>query len=193
MLRLLRFFGLLIIFLYSCKDSNTVFEDNQSLKNGEWYYEKPLAFEFEIEDTTKTYTLYYNVRNEISYPYYNLFVTYYMHYPDNKKIDSLLMDITLFNPKTGEPYGEGTGGIREHQLPAFRNFKFTQKGKYKYVFKQYMRHNPLKGILSMGLRVAYTTPEEIEEMKAYEAEKAKNKPKSIFSERKNPPDSTKNQ
>jgi endonuclease YncB( thermonuclease family) len=56
-----------------------------------------------------------------------------------------------------------------------------------------MRQNPLKGILSMGLRVAYTTPEEIEEMKAYEAEKAKNKPKSIFSERKNTPDSTKKQ
>lgn len=181
------------LILFSCKDPNTLFEANQSIKNGEWFYENPLVFEFEIEDTTKSYTLYYNVRNEINYAYYNLFVTYYMHYPDGKKIDSLLMDITLFNPKTGEPYGEGTGGIREHQLPAFRNIKFSQKGKYKYVFKQYMRQNPLKGILSMGLRVAYTSSEEIAEMKAYEAEKEKNKPKSIFLERKNTPDSTKKQ
>lgn len=178
-------------FFYACQDSNTIFETNQSIQNGEWFYEEPLTFEFEIQDTSKAYTIYYNVRNEVSYPYYNLFVTYYMHYPDGKKIDSLLMDIILFDPKTGEPYGSGTGGVRSHQLPAFRNYKFSQPGKYQYTFKQYMRNNPLKGILSMGLKISYTTLEEIEEMKAIEAEKAKNKPKSIFLERKNPPDSTK--
>ena len=139
--------------LSACKEEGVIFEDNESIKEGKWAVEKPLKLNFEITDTSKAYNLYYNIRNELSYPYYNVYVTYYLHYPDGKKVDSLLQDIVLFHPNTGEPYGMGTGGIREHQLPVFQNFKFKQKGKYTYEFKQFMRVNPLKGILSMGLRI----------------------------------------
>lgn len=152
-------FLLFLAFLtISCQDKNVIFEDNQSIKDGLWQREEPISFEFEIKDTSKKYDLYYNIRNELSYPHYNLYITYYMYYPDGKKVDSLLMDILLFDKNTGKPFGEGTGGIRTHQLPAFTDFKFSQKGKYKYTFKQYMRLNPLKGILSMGLRIEETQP-----------------------------------
>lgn len=144
----------------SCQDANVIFEENQSIKDGIWQREEPISLEFEVQDTSKKYDLYYNIRNELSYPHYNLYVTYYLHYPDGKKIDSLLMNILLFDKNTGKPFGKGTGGIRTHQLPAFENFKFSQKGKYKYVFKQYMRLNPLKGILSMGLRIEETEASE---------------------------------
>lgn len=136
-----------------CRERGVIFEDNESIKNANWKVEEPIKLSFDIQDTSKRYNLYYNIRNELSYPYYNMYITYYLHYPDGKKIDSLLQDVILFNPNSGEPYGEGTGGIREHQLPAFQNFQFTQKGRYTYEFKQYMRVNPLPGILSMGLRV----------------------------------------
>ncbi len=147
-------FCLFFIFWASaCQDAQVVFEDNQSIKEGLWKREEPISFEFEIKDTTQKYDLIYNIRNDINYPHYNLYVTYYLHYPDGKKIDSLLMDILLFDKASGKPFGEGTGGIRTHQLPAFTDFKFSQTGKYKYIFKQYMRPNPLKGVLSMGLRI----------------------------------------
>ncbi|MFN3315205.1 MAG: gliding motility lipoprotein GldH [Raineya sp.] len=149
-----------LFFASACQDTKVIFEDNKSIKNGLWQREEPISFEFEIQDTSKRYDLYYNIRNELSYPHYNLYVTYYLHYPDGKKIDSLLMDILLFDKNTGNPFGEGTGGIRTHQLPAFPEFKFTQKGKYKYTFKQYMRLNPLKGILSVGLRIEETDKSE---------------------------------
>lgn len=142
-----------ILWASACQDAQVVFEDNQSIKDGLWKREEPISFEFEIKDTAQKYDLLYNIRNDINYPHYNLYVTYYLHYPDGKKIDSLLMDILLFDKASGKPFGEGTGGIRTHQLPAFTDFKFSQVGKYKYSFKQYMRLNPLKGILSMGLRV----------------------------------------
>ncbi|GAB4125843.1 MAG: hypothetical protein OHK0045_00650 [Raineya sp.] len=154
-------FSLFFTFLLSaCQEDGVVFEENKSIKEGLWKREEPISFEFDIQDTTKKYDLYYNIRNELSYPHYNLYVTYYLHYPDGKKIDSLLMDILLFDKNTGNPFGDGTGGIRVHQLPAFLDFKFSQKGKYKYAFKQYMRLNPLKGILSMGLRIEEAKPSE---------------------------------
>jgi len=147
-------FILFFAFLISaCQDAKVVFEDNKSIKDASWQREEPISFEFEILDTSKKYDMYYNIRNELSYPHYNLYLTYYLHYPDGKKIDSLLMDILLFDKNTGNPFGQGTGGIRTHRLLAFPNFKFSQKGKYKYSFKQYMRLNPLRGILSMGLRI----------------------------------------
>lgn len=143
----------LVFSVSACQEAHVIFEDNQSLKDGLWKREEPISFEFEIKDTSKKYDILYNIRNDVNYPYYNLYVTYYLHYPDGKKIDSLLMDIILFDKSTGKPFGEGTGGIKTHQLPAFPNFKFSQIGKYKYSFKQYMRLNPLKGIMSMGLRI----------------------------------------
>ncbi|MDX1904164.1 MAG: gliding motility lipoprotein GldH [Thermonemataceae bacterium] len=153
MKKLIYCFLLSVFFLQACQDKGILYEQNQDIKEAKWKVEKDINFEFEVKDTTKQYDIYYHIRNELSYPYYNMYVTYYLHYPDGKKVDSLLQDIVLFHPNTGEPFGEGTGGIREHQSIALPKFRFSQKGKYKYRFKQYMRDNPLKGIISMGLRI----------------------------------------
>ncbi|SNC75251.1 gliding motility-associated lipoprotein GldH [Hymenobacter gelipurpurascens] len=150
--------GLLGLLLTAC-DSGQVYEKNTDLKSpsGEAYVwavqEKP-TFEFDIPDTTQRYDVYFNVRNASAYEYYNLYVKHTLTGPDGKPISRLLHEMLLMDPKTGEPRGQGTGDIYDHQFLALPNQHFSQTGTYKIMLEQYMRQDQLPGIMAVGVRVS---------------------------------------
>jgi gliding motility-associated lipoprotein GldH len=99
------------------------------------------------------YNIYYNIRNAAGYPYYNLYITYYLSDNAGKILTSRLQELTLMDPQTGKPLGDGMGDIFDHRILSVGNYRFPRPGTYTFKVKQYMRKDPLPGIMSVGVRV----------------------------------------
>jgi len=149
----LPFLFLLIIFLVASCDSNRVFEKNTDIPNNLWIKEEKPHFEFEITDTSIDYNIYYNIRNAVSYPFYNLYLTHYLKDSVGTLISTNLDELTLFNPKTGQPNGKGMGDIFDHRIPMLTKYKFDQPGKYTLEVEQFMRMDELPMIMAVGIRI----------------------------------------
>lgn len=145
-------FYLLTTFLFSC-DSNSVFKDHEDIEDGQWYLKNEPSFTFEITDTTKTYNIYYLVRNSIAYPYYNLYVKRFLINDKKKIVNEALNELILMDEKTGKPMGDGLGDLFDHKIIALKNYRFPRAGKYTFKVRQYMRQDPLPAIMSMGVSV----------------------------------------
>ncbi|MDO1444862.1 gliding motility lipoprotein GldH [Rhodocytophaga aerolata] len=137
---------------FAC-DSDRVYEQNHTIPNNQWYIDSIPSFTFTITDSTAAYNIYYNIRNANSYPYYNLYLTYYLLDEEGNQVSARLQELTLLDPKTGKPLGNGLGDIFDHQIVALPNFKFPKAGTYTIRLKQYMRQDPLPSIMSVGIRV----------------------------------------
>ncbi|WP_066830154.1 gliding motility lipoprotein GldH [Rufibacter ruber] len=151
---LMRVSGLfaLMLLLASC-DTNRVFEENQDLPENQWPVNLAPVYTFEITDTTQRFNVYFNVRNAVHYPFYNLYLRHYLTAPNGELLNSYLHEMYLMDPKTGEPLGSGAGDIFDHQFRALKNVTFRQAGTYRLKLNQYMRQDPLPGIMSVGVRV----------------------------------------
>lgn len=142
----------LVFSMFSCED-NSIWKGHEDIKDGNWYIKQVPAFSFEIKDETLTYNVSYLVRNAVQYPYYNLYLTRELYDDKGKLLSSKLEELILFDQKTGKPLGEGLGDLFDHKILTLKNIKFPKKGKYKMLLKQYMRQDPLVGILSVGINV----------------------------------------
>ncbi|MDN5205677.1 gliding motility lipoprotein GldH [Fulvivirgaceae bacterium BMA10] len=145
-----------VLILNAC-DSSRVFEQNTDLENGYWPKNDVKAFDFEIKDETEAYNIYYNIRNSISYPYHNLYLTYSIEDSLGNNISQALQNMNLFDPKTGEPVGSGLGDIFDIQILALKDFKFKHPGKYTFRMQQFMRMDTLPDILAVGMRIERAT------------------------------------
>lgn len=142
----------ILISLIAC-DKKTVFNQNKDFENGKWLIKDECKFEISIDDPTIIYKFYYNVRNNLSYPYYNLYVTRYLYDEKGVKLDEKLDELMLADDKTGKPLGSGLGDIFDHKILVTNALKFSKKGKYTIKIKQFMRQNPLPDVLSFGIAI----------------------------------------
>ena len=134
-------------------NSNTIIDEQSDIQEGLWHLDSLVAFQFDIEDTTSSYQIQYNVRYAVNYPYYNLFLKYYLEDSTGEILSSELQELILFDKKTGEPLGEGLGDLFDRGVPVFEDQKFAYAGSYSFKVKQFMRMEQLPGILSFGLKV----------------------------------------
>jgi gliding motility-associated lipoprotein GldH len=134
-------------------DRDRVYEQNVNIEGNAWYIDSVATFEFEVADLNTNYDIYYNVRNSLDYPFYNLYVSYYLEDSTGKQISSNLHEMELMDAKTGKPHGSGISNIYDHQFLALSDVKFPYAGKYFFRIKQYMRQDPLPEIYSIGIRV----------------------------------------
>lgn len=154
--------GLLICCAFSLSscDNKRVVEENKELKDSNWYIDSVQTFPLKVEDASKPYNLLINVRNSESYPYYNLFLRYYLLDSTKKEVKSQQLELILMDPVTGKPTGNGLGDIYAHQYPLLKQFTFPKAGLYYVKLKQYMRQDPLPEINSIGIRLEnYSAPE----------------------------------
>jgi gliding motility-associated lipoprotein GldH len=140
--------------LISCGDKNRIYEQNIDVKDNNWRIEDTKEFRFEITDTTKTYNIYFNVRNALFYEYYNLYISQTLISPAGQKLYTKLHELYLMDKKTGEPLGKGAGDIFDHTVLALKKQKYSTPGTYTIRLTQYMRKNPLPGIMAVGIKVA---------------------------------------
>ncbi len=143
---------LLALAIVGC-DTNAVYKEYTDIEDGKWYIKNAPSFTFDIKDASIPYNIYYNLRNSLSYGYYNLYLTRYLRDSTGRELESRLDELILMDPKTGKPNGDGIGDIFDHKFLMKRNYRFPKPGQYTMQIRQYMRQDPLLNVLSVGITV----------------------------------------
>ena len=145
----LAFIGLLIS-LQSCVD-NAIVDNFFAIPNQHWTYAQPIKTAVEINNTSKKYNVFINLRHTYAYKYANIWFKVSIVNPDKTK-QTERIEFNLASPD-GAWLGTTAGNLFTCQLPYKQNFSFALKGKYLIVVEQNMRDNPLDGVNDLGLRV----------------------------------------
>ncbi len=149
---------LLVALLVIGCDTSAVYKEYTDIEDGKWFIKNAPSFTFGIKDASVPYNIYYNLRNSLSYGYYNLYLTRYLRDAGGKEIESRLDELILMDPKTGKPNGDGLGDLFDHKFLMKRNYRFPKPGQYTMQIRQYMRQDPLLNILSVGITVEKAQP-----------------------------------
>ncbi len=153
----------LIVFLLctlcciSCIES-PVFDEYHSVEQKGWYSKDAKTFNLKKLDTTSSYNLFINIRNNNEYDFSNLFMITKITFPNGKtEIDTLEY---LMADSKGNWLGQGAISIKESKLWFKKKYSFNEEGDYQVSISHAMRRNGsvegiehLKGITNVGLSV----------------------------------------
>jgi gliding motility-associated lipoprotein GldH len=142
--------GLLLVLLISCNDQR-VFEESVKIDQGEWHSDTILDFSAVITDTLCGYTMYIDVRNDISYSYSNLFFFLKTIFPNGRIARDTIE--CLLAGYDGKWLGSGSGSVRFNRFLFQSNIRLPVSGTYRFELEQAMRVEALKGILDIGIRI----------------------------------------
>ncbi len=137
-------------FLFLSCGGPTVFDRYQQIEGRYWEKEKEYFFTFEIDDTTYTYDLSLEIRNNNLYPYQNLWIFW-----DEKQPSQTILKDTIeciLADDYGKWFGKGIS-LYESSFPLRSGYYFAEKGSYTFSFRQGMRNDKLPGIQEVGLKV----------------------------------------
>ena len=142
-----------LFFLAVSCNSDRIFEKNVKINDRIWDIGNPAIFRFEIQDTHVPYDFYFNLRNSILYPYLNIYLNYSLMDTLGNVSRADLVNIRLFDSRTGEPLGDGLGDIFDHQYQVIDEYRFNNPGFYQMRVTHYMRPDSLPEIMAVGLRI----------------------------------------
>jgi gliding motility-associated lipoprotein GldH len=144
---------LLLPMLWSCV-GDSFFEAKHDFDNGNWSVDEQIQFEFEVETNAIVYELYLSLRHTLDYPFHNLYFQYQLIDQDENILKERLVNLELFDSKTGRPIGSGIGVYRDLETRIEEGISLNNNGKYKVVVMHYMRPDVLQGIQSIGIKVS---------------------------------------
>jgi gliding motility-associated lipoprotein GldH len=134
--------------LFSCSN-NRVFEEFRSFSGESWALQDTISFELNLEAKDHGKTLI-GVRFNETYPYSNLYVNFWMMDSAGSVIDSKLLNIPLFDSKSGIPFGKGFGDT----FTKYDTLRFELDERVKKVsVLQYMRSEEVAGLEAIGLKI----------------------------------------
>lgn len=144
-----------MLLLGAC-DTQRVHEAYVDLPQAQWQYDSLVRMRFEVTDPQATYNLYYNLRHNLDYPFYNFYVQYQLLDSAGKPLREGQKEHNLMEPQTGQPLGEVSSHVATsytHRIPLLQNLHLPYAGAYSLQLRQYMRTDTLKGIESVGIRL----------------------------------------
>ena len=148
--RVLILFFICSIFI-SCRQID-LYEKNTPIPNYEWKSSFAATGSFNITDTNSLYNIYVTLRHTDSYEYNNIWLQIGLTNPgDTMKFQRV--DLTLGNDQSG---WEGTGMNDIWDVRKKLNdqaLQFKKPGIYKFEIHQIMRDDPLKKVMSAGMRI----------------------------------------
>lgn len=141
-------FLLLFLAAGACTDGR-IYEDFQSLPSQNWGITDSLVFELGDVKLINSPNLLAVKFNE-EYAFSNCYLRIISKDSSDVILDNKLVNIMLFDQKSGEPLGEGFGNsyTRYDTLP----FLFDQNTKSVTIL-QYMRQEQLPGIEAIGIKI----------------------------------------
>lgn len=145
---------LALLLITSCQ-RNRVFEENQAIPGGLWTTDNRLVFKPMISDSAARYNFYFNIRNDLSYPYANLFLFLKTRFPDGR-IARDTLECQLAGPD-GRWLGSGMGDVRFSRFLFQEGISFPRSGIYHFEVEQAMRVKELKGIMDVGILIELST------------------------------------
>ncbi|MCC5928028.1 MAG: gliding motility lipoprotein GldH [Cyclobacteriaceae bacterium] len=145
-------FFLLLPVLWSCA-GDRLYEAKEDFDKGNWSVSQEVQFEFEIKSDEIAYDLHLSLRHDLDYPFHNLYFKYQLYDQDENVLKERLVNLDLFNPKTGSPIGSGIGIYRDLETLIEEGISFKSVGNYKVTLVHYMRPEILQGIHSIGIKL----------------------------------------
>jgi len=140
----------MILVLLAC-NTNRFFRETRRIPDGSWNSSDKIAFSVNIPDTSKRYSLFIDIRNDVNYPFANIYMFLDTRFPDGKVArDTVECQLADYE---GRWLGTGSGSIRQNRFLFQKEIRFRQKGYYTFTFEQAMRSSELKGIRDLGLEI----------------------------------------
>ena len=136
----------------SCSWSTGVFEKNQSFPNQEWPAAIKPDIAFEISDTSSLYNMYIVLRHTDAYHFNNIYIRATVKEPGEGREKTGDYDLQLATNSKGW-IGTAMDDIYDARLLIQPGTRFRKAGIYHITLEQLMREDPLKSVLSAGLRV----------------------------------------
>jgi len=138
----------LSLFLVSC-DKNVIYQESFSVPTGVWEADAPVHFAFYVQDTVSGHDLMFNLRNDNTYPYRNLYLFVSAELPNGRiTVDTLEC---LLADDRGQWFGKGLGNRYDNRFRYKMNTRFPVSGNYHLSVFQAMRDSNLSGITDVGL------------------------------------------
>lgn len=144
--------ALALFIMQGCTDPSMVIDDSRELPNHNWSYINRVKFDVKIDDASKPYNLYLNLRVGGTYKYSNIFILFKQTSANKQKVATTRYEFKMANAD-GEWLGSGSGNLYSYQLPLRTQYKFPVAGTYHFEIEQNMRDNPLHDVSDVGLRV----------------------------------------
>ena len=148
-------FGFLFSSIISCRQID-VYEKNTPIPKYEWKSSFAATGSFNIKDTTSLYNIYVTLRHTDAYAYNNIWLQIGLKNPGDT-LRFQRVDISLGNDQNG---WEGTGMNDIWDVRKKLNdqaLQFKKPGEYNFEIRQVMRDEPLKNIISAGMRIEKIT------------------------------------
>ena len=146
--------------LYTNCDKKRVYDEYHKVGDS-WNKDSIVEFALPKMDSTQTYNLFVNLRNNKNYEFNNLYVLVNMEFPNGlTKVDTLEYEMA---DADGNLLGDGFSDVKDSKLWYKENIRFVPPGEYKVRIQHAMRKNgsiegekELKGVTHVGFRIETT-------------------------------------
>jgi gliding motility-associated lipoprotein GldH len=136
----------------ACNWTTGVFEKDLTFNNHEWPSAIKPDIAFEISDTASLYNIYIVLRHTDAYHFNNMYVRATVKEPGEAQARTGDYDLQLATNGKGW-IGTAMDDIYDARLLIQPKTRFRKTGTYHITLEQLMREDPLKNVLSAGLRV----------------------------------------
>ena len=142
---------------YLLTGCNTIdlYEKSVSIPGHAWSSGFKPSFTFTIKDTSVPYKVFFVLRHTDSYSFNNIYINIITKIPGADTTHTGPLPLELATNEKGW-LATGMDDIYEHRIQlsdAGRDFYFKKPGEYSFTVEQIMREDPLKNVLSAGLRI----------------------------------------
>lgn len=140
-----------VVFFSSCTQSD-VFEKNTTIPGMKWNTNFIVTGAVNISDTLSAYNIYIVMRHTDAYNYNNIWLNTGLQAPgDSMKFQKI--NLTLGNDASGWE-GSGMNDIWEvRKLISGVPKRFIRSGIYNFSIQHVMRDDPLREVMSIGIRL----------------------------------------
>ncbi len=141
---------LLALAIVAC-DPSRVFDEYRPIPSTSWNADSVVTFNFSIARTNQNNNLWFNIRNDNSYEFSNLWLFVTIVPPSGAAVTDTVQ-VILADP-SGKWLGRGFTGTYDNRLIYRRNVFFPESGEYSLHIRHGMRPQNLSGITDVGVRI----------------------------------------